>query len=81
MNEYTYRFVATCCNNQQPIFYTLVIERDDTLMVERIVEECAKHQSGFHEDIADQLFAALGGKQTITAHHHGVDVRTVRDDR
>jgi len=46
-------------------------------MVEDIVTMCALSR-GHHEDIADGLKRSLGGKQTLSALHHGVEIETVR---
>jgi hypothetical protein len=78
VNRYTHEFTAICCANQKQIKYRLVIETQAMIRVEEIVETCDGFESGFHEDIADNLFNRFGGKQTITAHHHGVDIETVR---
>ena len=48
------------------------------LMVENLIEVVTMHDRGYHEDIADQLLREFGGKQTLTANHHGVDIKTVR---
>jgi hypothetical protein len=78
MNQYTRQFIAACPNNDEPIAYTLVIETSRTLMVEHIVTATKMIRKGFHEQIADNLHAQFGGLQTMTAHHHGVDIKTVR---
>lgn len=79
MNIYTRKFVASCPNNGEPIIYSLRIETDDRMIqVEHIVTATALHKQGYHEQIADDLFGRFGGRQTLEAHHHGVDILTVR---
>lgn len=77
MNTYTQHFRATCPNNGRSVDYVLTIESVWTILVEEIQAAVTK-LTGYHEDFADQLFAQFGGRQTLTAHHHGTDVRTVR---
>lgn len=78
INTYTYRFRSSCAVNSQPIDYTLKIETDGAqLMVEDIVAAVGGATT-LHEALADELFARFGGKQTLTAHHHGVDIETFR---
>lgn len=76
-NTYTHRFFAECPNNGKVISYELAIETGGRILVEHIVTACALHRKGFHEDIAAALFARFGGVLTLTAHHHGVDIKTV----
>lgn len=78
MNIYRHTFVAECPGNTQPIVYRLEIKKGDKILVEHIVTACALIKRGYHEDIADQLHQQFGGEQVITAHHHGVDIETVR---
>lgn len=78
MNQYTCQFVAACPNNDEPIIYQLVIQTDRTIMVEHIVTATKIIRKGFHEKIADGLHAQFPGVQTLTAHHHGVDIKTTR---
>jgi hypothetical protein len=77
LNIYSHSFVATCPVNGASIQYQLAIHTDRKIMVEDIVEECTIG-SGFHEDIADELIRRLGGLQVLQAHHHGVDIVTIR---
>ena len=76
-NTYTHRFKARCPNNGQTINFALEIETEETLMVEDILLACS-NLNELHEKIADNLLREFGGKQTLTAHHHGVDIKTVR---
>lgn len=81
-NTYTRRFFSTCPNNGHPIEYTLqiVVPADRMIQVEHIITACALHKQGYHEDIAADLFRRFGGQQVLTAHHHGVDIKTVRGE-
>jgi hypothetical protein len=78
MNRYTRRFEAACPNNDQKIAYTLMIETDEVIMVEDIVAFTEAIGKGFHEAIADDMHVQFGGRQVLTAFHHGVDILTVR---
>lgn len=80
MNIYTRKFTAVCPNNGAVISYRLQIEKLGVVMVEAIVDTVSRLtvEPCFHEDLADRLHAALGGRQTMTAHHHGVDIETRR---
>jgi len=80
-NKYTRQFVSMCPNNNQSIIYTLEIETDGKMIpVEHIVTATALLQKGFHESIADELHERFGGHQVLKAHHHGVDIETVRGE-
>jgi hypothetical protein len=78
MNIYTRTFVAMCPNNGATIIYTLRIETDKMIQVEHIVTATQMIGKGYHEVIADSLHAQFGGLQVMRAHHHGVDIETVR---
>lgn len=79
MNRYGITFMAKCPNNDKIIRYALGIESKATIMVEEILRAVdALPAAGFHEDIADTLTTTLPGRQTLFAHHHGVDIETVR---
>lgn len=79
MNKYTIKFVRECPNNGLKIDYALTIETPQVLMVEAIVEEVGNlEEQGFHEAFADTLTRVLPGRQVLVAHHHGVDIETVR---
>jgi len=78
MNIYRHQFVCHCPNNSLPIVYELQIETTETIMVEKITEECAKEKSAFHEKLADKFLSIFGGRQILKAHHHGVDIETIR---
>lgn len=78
MNIYRRQFVAACPNNGEQIIYHLTIESARTIMAEHIVTATKMIRSGFHEQIADGLHEQFGGLQTLIAHHHGVDITTIR---
>lgn len=78
MNIYRHQFVSVCPNNGAAIIYRLEIAADMMIPVEHVVTACALFKSGYHEAIADELHRRFGCKQTLTAHHHGVDVETRR---
>lgn len=78
MNRYRTGFYAKCPLNGIRITYDLIIEADTLIAVEDIVTEVERIDAGFHEDIADALFARFGGIQTLTANHHGVLIETTR---
>lgn len=78
MNIYRYQFRARCPNNGELIYYRLELTTDQIVMVEAIKTACQRHEAGFHEAIADALFAELGGSQIITATHHMVEIETRR---
>lgn len=79
MNQYKHTFMVKCPVNDKIIRYALVIQSASRILVENILSVVdALPATGFHEDIADTLAAALPGRQTLTAHHHGVDIETQR---
>lgn len=79
MNKYTISFVRKCPANGFAIAYRLTIETAETVMVEAIKDEIlALPETAYHEDLADSLAACLPGRQTLVAHHHGVDIETTR---
>lgn len=78
MNIYRYQFRARCPNNGELIYYRLELTTDQVVMVEAIKAACRRHTAGFHEAIADALFAELGGCQVIIAMHHMVEIETRR---
>jgi hypothetical protein len=78
VNIYRYEFVSVCPNNGAAIIYALEIATDRAIYVEHIKTAAALHKQAFHEAIADDLFQRFGGKQTLKAHHHGVDIETRR---
>ena len=80
MNTYTSKFIVKCPMDDDSIEYTLVLESESMIMVEDINRATDIKTGAFHESIADGLFALLGGRQTITAVHQGVEVKTVRGE-
>lgn len=81
MNRYTHTFFAECPNNGLMIAYTLIIETNKRMIpVEDITHTTRKIKSAYHEAIADELHHRFGGRQVLKAHHHGVDIETVRED-
>ena len=76
-NTYKYQFSCGCPNNDRDVIYSLVIEHDEMIMVEDIIT-ATRGRNSFHETLADFLHEKFGGKQTMIAHHHGVDVETIR---
>lgn len=79
LNSYTVQFFAFCPSNEVRILYTLIIEINAVLMVENLIDVVTLHDRGYHEAIADQLLREFGGKQTLTANHHGVEIKTLRE--
>lgn len=81
MNIYRIEFFAFCPVTPARIKYELTIENpstDNKLMAEDLVDAVTLIDKGMHEEIADQLFREFGGRQTLKAHHHGVDIETRR---
>lgn len=80
MNIYRRTFVASCPNNGESIIYNLIIETTDRMIqVEHIVTATLLIKRGYHEQIADELHRRFGGRQVLRAHHHGVDIETIRE--
>lgn len=77
-NVYRHQFVCVCPNNDKPIIYDLMIETDAVIQVEHITTAAALQKRAYHEAIADEFHARFGGRQTLKAHHHGVDIETRR---
>lgn len=78
LNIYTTEFFAVCPVNEVRVKYTLKIETTEVIKVEQIIDEVTLQHRGFHEEIADQLHRVFGGRQTLKAHHHGVEIETLR---
>ena len=75
---YRHEFRSTCPVNGQQIAYRLTVEANDPIQAERIVAACAGHKMAMHEEIAADLARKFHGtRQTLAAHHHGVDIETV----
>ena len=77
MNTYKHKFNSRCPNNNLVIRYKLKIEASFMVQVEHIVTACGLHASAYHEDIAKAVHLRFGGRVTLRAHHHGVDILTV----
>ena len=62
------------------IIYEIEIESDAMIQVEHITTQAklCRLNPSYHEKIADTFFERFGGRQTINAHHHGVDIETRR---
>ncbi len=81
MNIYRHQFVVQCPANSKPIIYDLEIQSERMIHVEKIVIACQMWQQEYHEKIADSLaYQFPETRQTLKAHHHGVDVETVRGE-
>jgi len=91
INHYKKSFTALCPSNNIEIFYDLEIVSDFVIMVESIdaalnhindmiCSEYADVLVGYHEQIADILYDQLGGRQSLVANHHGVDITTMRGE-
>lgn len=81
MNTYSIQFHCNCPVNGIRIGYRLRIETTEVVPVEQIVAVIEAVESGepaYHEELADQLASRFPGKHTMAAHHHGVDVETIR---
>lgn len=79
MNIYRHRFIVACPANAKPIIYDLEIRSNRMIYVEHIVTACALWRSEYHEKMADHLAQQFPGtQQVLKAHHHGVDVETIR---
>lgn len=79
MNIYRHQFVVACPANAKPIIYDLEVKSERMIYVEKIVVACALWKSEYHEKMADHLAQQFPGtRQVLKAHHHGVDVETIR---
>ena len=78
MNIYTYSFISQCPNDNDYIYYTAQIKTEQMIMIEDIKKYCEKYKKEYHESIADDLFSQFKGKQTITATHKSVKIKTIR---
>lgn len=77
MNIYRQKFTAVCPNNGRKVDYRLELRASVVIMVEDL-QAATVGRTGYHEAIADELFALFGGSQSLSAHHHGTDIETVR---
>lgn len=78
LNKYRIEFFARCPANGIRVKYVLLIETVEAIRVELIVNRVEAIREGLHEALADELHAAFGGKQTLTADHHSVVIETER---
>jgi hypothetical protein len=79
LNTYKHAFMRNCPANGEAIQYSLTIEADCFVPVEAIASAVsALPNPAFHEDMADRL-RKLGGRQTLSAVHHGTEIVTERD--
>jgi hypothetical protein len=78
LNTYTTKFFANCPNNGIRVKYILRIETGVVIPVEQIMSAVESVGDEFHEELADQMQERFGGRQTLTADHHGVTIETVR---
>lgn len=81
MNLYGVNFNVQCPANLASIAYRLEIRSNAPIPVEQIAAAVKRFRIGYHEEIADVLAALLPGHQTISAHHHGVDIVSTREGR
>lgn len=82
MNIYKTTFSVECPNKPDEwIEYALEIESEDIIMVEHINDRTDVVGAMFHENLADLLYAQIGGNQTMTATHQGVEIKTIRPGR
>jgi hypothetical protein len=77
-NTYRYRFVSDCPNNGVPIQYNWTLETNSMIQVEDLMTAAGEYSTGYHEQIADALAERFTGRHTLRAHHHGVEIETVR---
>jgi hypothetical protein len=84
MNTYRHQFIARCPKNGKQIVYNWEIHAMRTIHVEHIVmavEQWIGPNGDFHEVIADRFAGQFPNtRQTLKAHHHGVDIETVRGE-
>lgn len=77
-NTYRAKFLAQCPNNGCWIEYRLTITTQAIIKVEKLLDCVHSLRNGYHEAFADYLHKMFGAHQVLTAHHHGVDIETVR---
>lgn len=78
MNRYSIKFQSECPVNGDCIEYSLTIESENLIQVEKIKDEIKSYTRGFHETFADKLYEKFGGKQFMVAIHGGVKIETER---
>lgn len=77
MNTYRYTFAVACPGNGEQIIHALELAHPEMVRVEHIKTACALHREGFQEAVAADLHARFGGRLTLRAMHHGVEIETV----
>lgn len=80
MNTYRVEFFKLCSTNGVRISYSLRIETQRTILVEDLLAAVEAPGAQYHEDLADALVRRFGGRQTLTAMHHGVHIETERTE-
>lgn len=81
INIYRHQFIVNCPANGKPIVYQLEIQSKQMIHAEKIVIACELWQSEYHEKMADDLaYQFPNTTQILRAHHHGVDIETVRGE-
>lgn len=79
MNKYVIEFVSQCPNDGTNVTYNLIIESKRMILLEDlndfINENCL---TGFHEQMADELFDRFGGCQYMQANHNLGFIETTR---
>lgn len=78
MNTYSTEFFSYCPSNDVRVHYKLVIQTKAVIIVEDLLAELRNQHRNYHEKIADELHEKFGGKQTLTAFHHGVLIESTR---
>jgi len=78
VNIYRHTFAAVCPSDGETIIYRLELRSLTMIHVEHIKAATALIKMGWQERIADSLAESLGGDQTITATHQGMEIETVR---
>jgi hypothetical protein len=78
MNQYKVFFQKPCPVNNLAIDYTLKIKTKNVVLVEALLEFVEQLPSDYHEIIADKFSQKFGGKQVLSAFHHGVYISTKR---
>lgn len=79
MNIYEFSFIAVCPVNGDTIKYHMRLETTVKHMAEKLLAICMFDEE-YHENIADELYRHLGGRQTIKAQHGEVFITTHRGD-
>lgn len=77
MNVYVHKFRVKCPVNSKQIKYTIIVYSDVMIHAEDLMAAC-NIKTGFHEPLADVLYARFGGRQHLQAMHHGVRITTLR---